>query len=191
MVQAVHAYRSVADLPEDVELAVIAVPAAKVIDVARECGERGVRALVVISAGFAEAGPEGIDRERELVEVCRAAGMRLVGPNCLGILNTAPEPPPQRDLRAEHPAPRRRRLRQPERGSRARPDRPRPETAGSGSPPSPRSATAPTSPPTTSSSTGRATTRPGWPCSTSSRSATRAASPGWRGGSAARCRSWS
>ena len=90
VVQAVHAYRSVADLPEDIELAVIAVPAARVIHVARECGERGVRGLVVISAGFAEAGPEGIDRERELVEVCRAAGMRLVGPNCLGILNTAP-----------------------------------------------------------------------------------------------------
>ena len=90
VVQAVHAYGSVADLPEDIELAVIAVPAAKVIGVARECGERGVRALVVISAGFAEAGPEGIDRERELVEVCRAAGMRLVGPNCLGILNTSP-----------------------------------------------------------------------------------------------------
>jgi acetate---CoA ligase (ADP-forming) len=90
VVQAVKAYRSVADLPEDVEMAVIAVPATSVIDVARECGERGVRALVVISAGFAEAGPEGIERERELVEVCRAAGMRLVGPNCLGILNTAP-----------------------------------------------------------------------------------------------------
>jgi acetyl coenzyme A synthetase (ADP forming)-like protein len=90
VVQAVHAYGSVADLPEDIELAVIAVPAAKVIGAARECGERGVRALVVISAGFAEAGQEGIDRERELVEVCRAAGMRLVGPNCLGILNTSP-----------------------------------------------------------------------------------------------------
>ena len=89
VVQAVHAYRTVADLPEDVELAVIAVPAAGVIDVARKCAERGVRALVVISAGFAEAGPEGIERERELVEVCRAAGIRLVGPNCLGILNMA------------------------------------------------------------------------------------------------------
>jgi acetyl coenzyme A synthetase (ADP forming)-like protein len=90
VVQAVKAYRSVADLPEVVEMAVIAVPATSVIDVARECGERGVRALVVISAGFAEAGSDGIERERQLVEVCRAAGMRLVGPNCLGILNTAP-----------------------------------------------------------------------------------------------------
>jgi acetyl coenzyme A synthetase (ADP forming)-like protein len=91
VVQAVHAYRSVADLPEDVELAVIAVPAPTVIDVARECGERGVRGLVVISAGFNETGPEGAARERELVEVCRAAGMRLIGPNCLGILNRTPD----------------------------------------------------------------------------------------------------
>jgi len=89
VVQAVHAYESVAELPENVELAVIAVPADGVIEVARQCGERGVRALVVISAGFAEVGHEGTERERELVKVCRAAGMRLVGPNCLGILNTA------------------------------------------------------------------------------------------------------
>jgi acetate---CoA ligase (ADP-forming) len=90
VVQAVHAYPSVADLPEEVELAVIAVPAAAVIDVARQCGERGVRALVVISAGFAETGSEGAAREHELVEICRAAGMRLIGPNCLGILNNTP-----------------------------------------------------------------------------------------------------
>ena len=90
VVQAVHAYPSVADLPEDVDLAVIAVPAAAVLDVARQCGERGVRALVVISAGFAETGPDGVERERELVEICRAAGMRLIGPNCLGILNNTP-----------------------------------------------------------------------------------------------------
>jgi acetyl coenzyme A synthetase (ADP forming)-like protein len=90
VVQAVHAYPSVDDLPEEVELAVIAVPAAAVLGAARQCGERGVRALVVISAGFAETGPEGAAREHELVEVCRAAGMRLIGPNCLGILNNAP-----------------------------------------------------------------------------------------------------
>ncbi|HSD23999.1 MAG TPA: GNAT family N-acetyltransferase [Solirubrobacterales bacterium] len=108
VVQAVHAYRSVADLPEDVDLAVIAVPAAAVVDLARQCGERGIPALVVISAGFAESGPEGGERERELVEVCRAAGMRLVGPNCLGILNNtrahpinvtfAPGTPPPGDV---------------------------------------------------------------------------------------------
>ncbi|HEY1238158.1 MAG TPA: GNAT family N-acetyltransferase [Solirubrobacterales bacterium] len=90
VVQAVHAYPSVTDLPEAVELAVIAVPAAAVPEVARQCGERGVRSLVVISAGFAEAGPQGAAREGELVEICRGAGMRLVGPNCLGLLNNTP-----------------------------------------------------------------------------------------------------
>jgi acetate---CoA ligase (ADP-forming) len=87
VIQSVHAYRSLHELPEEVELAVIAVPAAAVVDAARECAARGVRALIVISAGFAETGPEGAQRELELVEVCRAAGMRLIGPNCLGILN--------------------------------------------------------------------------------------------------------
>ena len=67
----------------------IAVPAPAVIEVARECADKGVPALVVISAGFAETGPEGAELQDRLVEICRTAGMRLVGPNCLGILNTA------------------------------------------------------------------------------------------------------
>jgi acetyl coenzyme A synthetase (ADP forming)-like protein len=85
----VPAYRSIADVPEPVELAVIAVPAAAVVDVARQCGAAGVRALVVLSAGFSEVGGRGRDRQAELLSVCRASGMRLVGPNCLGVLNTA------------------------------------------------------------------------------------------------------
>lgn len=89
VVQSVHSYGSVAELPEDVELAVIVVPAVAVVDAARECAAHGVRALIVISAGFTEVGPEGAERERELVGVCREAGMRLIGPNCLGILNTS------------------------------------------------------------------------------------------------------
>jgi acetate---CoA ligase (ADP-forming) len=88
VVQSVHAYRGITDLPDRVELAVIAVPASAVVGTARECAAQGVRAVVVISAGFAEVGPEGTERERELVAVCREAGMRLIGPNCLGILNT-------------------------------------------------------------------------------------------------------
>ena len=83
------AHRSVAELPEPVELAVIALPAESVVEVARECGAAGVRALVVLSAGFAEIGPLGRDRQAELLAVCRASGMRLIGPNCLGVLNTA------------------------------------------------------------------------------------------------------
>ncbi|MEA2221798.1 MAG: hypothetical protein QOH83_174, partial [Solirubrobacteraceae bacterium] len=85
------AHASLADVPDPVELAVIAVPAAAVLDVARDCAARGVRALVVLSAGFGEAGPEGRARQDELLRICRDGGMRLVGPNCLGVLNTDPD----------------------------------------------------------------------------------------------------
>jgi acetyl coenzyme A synthetase (ADP forming)-like protein len=85
-VQAVRAYRSVSEIPGPVDLAVVAVPAAAAIEAARECASAGVAALVVLSAGFAESGEEGAERQRELVALCRETGMRLIGPNCLGIL---------------------------------------------------------------------------------------------------------
>ncbi|HZD00907.1 MAG TPA: GNAT family N-acetyltransferase, partial [Actinomycetes bacterium] len=91
VVQSVVAYRSVLDVPGPLDLAVVVVPAAVVVGVARECATKGVRALVVISAGFAETGPEGAERQRELLRVCREAGMRLIGPNCLGVINTDSE----------------------------------------------------------------------------------------------------
>jgi acetyl coenzyme A synthetase (ADP forming)-like protein len=91
VVQSLPAYRSIADVPGEVELAVIAVPAEHVVDAARQCGSSGVRALLIISAGFAETGEAGEERERELLEVCRDQGIRIVGPNCLGALNTDPE----------------------------------------------------------------------------------------------------
>jgi acyl-CoA synthetase (NDP forming) len=72
-------------------MAVVTVPAAIVTKVARECAQKGVRGLVVISAGFGEAGPDGVALQRELVEICRQSGMRLVGPNCMGVINSAPE----------------------------------------------------------------------------------------------------
>ena len=90
-VQGLDAHVSVADIPEPVDLAVVAVPAEQVVAVARDCARARVRALVVISSGFAEAGADGAHRQRELLEICRAAGIRIVGPNCLGVLNTAPE----------------------------------------------------------------------------------------------------
>jgi acyl-CoA synthetase (NDP forming)/RimJ/RimL family protein N-acetyltransferase len=83
------AYRSVREIPEAVEMAVITVPAASAIEVAGECAQKGVRALVVISGGFAESGPEGAELQRRLLDVTRRAGMRLVGPNCMGVLNTS------------------------------------------------------------------------------------------------------
>jgi acetyl coenzyme A synthetase (ADP forming)-like protein len=88
-IEGVRAFPSVLAVPGEVEMAVLTVPAAVVLTVARECAEKGVRALVVISAGFGEAGLEGARLQRELVEICRQSGMRLVGPNCMGVINTA------------------------------------------------------------------------------------------------------
>ncbi|HJW88060.1 MAG TPA: CoA-binding protein, partial [Dehalococcoidia bacterium] len=89
-VMSVKAYPSVLDVPGDVDLAVIAVPAPIVAMVADECGRKGVRALIVISDGFKERGPEGAAREEELRDIALGYGMRLVGPNCMGVLNTDP-----------------------------------------------------------------------------------------------------
>ena len=88
-IEGIAAHASVLDIPGDVEMAVITVPAASVLDVARQCAAKGVRGLVVISAGFAEVGPEGAELQRALLEICRQSGMRLVGPNCMGVINTA------------------------------------------------------------------------------------------------------
>jgi acetyl coenzyme A synthetase (ADP forming)-like protein len=85
-----RAYASLADLPEAPNLAVIAVPRNAVMDVIDDCAARGVRAVVVITAGFAEIGTEGRELQSRLVEKVRGRGMRMVGPNCLGLLNTDP-----------------------------------------------------------------------------------------------------
>jgi acyl-CoA synthetase (NDP forming)/GNAT superfamily N-acetyltransferase len=84
------AYRSAADAPGPVDLAVVAVPAPAVPDVVADAAAAGAYGLVVVSAGFAEAGPEGARAERELIRAAHAAGMRVVGPNCLGVANTDP-----------------------------------------------------------------------------------------------------
>lgn len=84
-------YRSVRDLPADVDLAVIAVPRDAVLSVVDDCAAVGVKGVVVISAGFAEADPNGAALQRELVERVRGYGMRLVGPNCMGVINTDPQ----------------------------------------------------------------------------------------------------
>ncbi|HEX5534340.1 MAG TPA: GNAT family N-acetyltransferase [Actinomycetales bacterium] len=88
--QGVQVHARVSDVPGPVDLAVVAVPAAAALDVVRDCGRIGVRGLVVVSSGFAERGPEGLERQRELVRVARAHGMRVVGPNSFGMINTDP-----------------------------------------------------------------------------------------------------
>jgi acetyl coenzyme A synthetase (ADP forming)-like protein len=85
-----RAYPRVSAIGAPVDLAVIAVPAAGVEAVVADCARAGVRAVVVISSGFAETGPEGRAAERRLRDFVRGAGMRLVGPNCMGVLNTDP-----------------------------------------------------------------------------------------------------
>ncbi|MBE3587186.1 MAG: acetate--CoA ligase family protein [Thermoanaerobacteraceae bacterium] len=87
-IEGLKAYPSVTAIPGPVELAVLSVPAAKVVDAARECGEKGVPYLVVITAGFKEIGREGLDLEKELVATCRRYGMRMLGPNCVGMIDT-------------------------------------------------------------------------------------------------------
>jgi acetyl coenzyme A synthetase (ADP forming)-like protein len=86
-----RAWPSVRDVPGEVDLAVVAVPPDQVLGVAEQCAEKQVDGLVVLTAGFAETGPEGAAAERELARLARRGGMRLVGPNCLGILNAHPE----------------------------------------------------------------------------------------------------
>lgn len=79
------------ECPGPVDLAFIVVPARFVTRVARECARKGVRALVVISSGFAETGVEGAALQKELVKTCRDSGVRMIGPNCMGIINTDPK----------------------------------------------------------------------------------------------------
>lgn len=91
VVNSVRAYPTVGDIPDEVDLAFVVVPAAAVLEVVGQCAKAGVRGVVVISAGFSEIGEEGAAQERELVRIVRQAGMRMVGPNCMGLLNTAAE----------------------------------------------------------------------------------------------------
>ena len=91
VVGSIPAYPTLQEVPGPVDLAVISVPQKFVMDVVEDCGKKGVRALVIISAGFAETGEEGAGRQEKLVALARSYGMRIVGPNCLGLLNTNPE----------------------------------------------------------------------------------------------------
>lgn len=84
-------YATIQEVLDPVDLAFVIVPAPHVIDVVRQCVRKGVRGLVVISAGYSETGQAGHDRQRELCELVHAAGIPMVGPNCFGVINTDPE----------------------------------------------------------------------------------------------------
>src|SRR6478672_1207945 len=86
----VPAFRSVGAIPVPVDLGIVVVPKEHVLDVAEQCGEAGVKGLIVISAGFREVGAEGAAREQRLMDIVRRHRMRMVGPNCMGIVNADP-----------------------------------------------------------------------------------------------------
>ncbi len=89
--EGVPAHRSVGDIGSPVDLAVLAVPAASVPEAVADCGRHGVQGLVVVSSGYAESGEEGRARQRALIRQARSYGMRVIGPNAFGVLNTAPQ----------------------------------------------------------------------------------------------------
>lgn len=191
----VPAHRSVTAIEGPVDLAVVAVPAAHVPEVVAECGAHGVQGLVVVSAGYAESGPQGRERQRELVRQARTYGMRIIGPNAFGIINTAPDVRLNASLAPETPRSGRiglfaqsgaigiallSRLHRRGEGS----------PASRASPPSCRPATARTCPGTTSSSTGTRTRTPMSSSCIWSPSATRASSPASPGARRRSSRSW-
>jgi acetyltransferase len=87
-IQGLRCFPSVAAIGEPVELVVVSIPALHVLQAARECGAAGVKHLIVITAGFKETGSEGLKLERDLVGICQQYGMNLLGPNCLGVMDT-------------------------------------------------------------------------------------------------------
>jgi len=89
VVHSMHCFGAVSEIPGPVDLAVIVVPVARVFEAIKDCGKKGVRGVVVITAGFSEVGGEGHARQAKLIELCAKYKMRLVGPNCMGILNTS------------------------------------------------------------------------------------------------------
>ena len=90
VINSIKAYPSVLEIPDEIDLAMIVVPREHVPKVAEECGQKGVKGMVVISAGFKEAGGVGVILEEQTLRIARNYGMRMVGPNCFGIINTEP-----------------------------------------------------------------------------------------------------
>lgn len=88
MIEELVCYSSVGDIPDPVDLAVMCLPARLVCNAAEECGKAGVKGLVVITAGFKEIGAEGLEMEKKLISICREYGMKMLGPNCVGLIDT-------------------------------------------------------------------------------------------------------
>ena len=180
-VQGVRAYPAVTDIPDAVDLAVVTVPAAKVAEVVESCRIKGVHALVVMTAGFADARPGAARRPAAMVAVgprSRDAGARAELP---GAGEHRPRGADERHPRPGGAAARAGSASSASPGPWASRSSPTPRRAGSGLSTFVSAGTGPTSRATTCCSSGRATTAPRWSCCTWNRSATRANSPGWPG----------
>ena len=90
-IHSVKAYPRISAIPDQVDLAVIIVRKELVLDIVKECAEFGVKGLVILTAGFKETGEKGAAAEREIVEIIKSYGIRMIGPNCMGVINTAPD----------------------------------------------------------------------------------------------------
>ncbi|MFO7965080.1 MAG: acetate--CoA ligase family protein [Desulfobacterales bacterium] len=90
-VLSVKAYPSILDIPDELDLSMLILPPQYALKAVEESAEKGVKGIVIVSAGFREVGPEGQDIENRIVAICKEAGIRLVGPNCLGVINPLPE----------------------------------------------------------------------------------------------------
>ncbi|MFC1492908.1 acetate--CoA ligase family protein [candidate division KSB1 bacterium] len=104
VVQSIKCYKSVLDIPDEVDQAIIIVNKKYVLQVAEECGQKGVKGLVVLSAGFKEVGEQGKEMENKLLKIVRKYNMRMIGPNCMGIINTAPDFSLNGTFAPEHPS---------------------------------------------------------------------------------------
>ena len=105
VVNSIKCYPTILDVPDDVDLAIVVVPVKQVIAVVKDCAKKGVKGLVIISAGFKESGPQGAVEEKKLVALLKKHGMRAVGPNCMGVVNTDPEFNMERHVCGHHPDP--------------------------------------------------------------------------------------
>jgi acetyltransferase len=90
-VLSVRSYPSIVDIPEQIDLAMIILPPKVALKAVEDCAKSGVKGIIIVSAGFKEVGGEGVTIQNRITEICAEAGIRLVGPNCLGVINPAPE----------------------------------------------------------------------------------------------------
>jgi len=90
-IKGIKAYKYVIDVPDEIDLAILVFPSSVCHMALEQCGQKGIKSVIIISAGFKEVGEAGIKKERQLLEIARKYGISFIGPNCLGVINTAPE----------------------------------------------------------------------------------------------------